>query len=368
MFKRLGRFAVLAVCLFAIVIVMGGCGPDENDDEFVISVTPADGSTITPSQTITIVFAYPFADDHPLGGLSGHRYEIEGNTVKVDGPFPLGSLELSFYVNFAENSVDVYDEDVDLLYTVEAVPLSKGMVLIPAGTFEMGSPHITARAAEGPAHTVHLDAFSMDKYPVTNAEFKVFVDANRAWQKDNILEIYHDGDYLDFWTGNDYPAGEADYPVGYVSWYAAMAYANWAGKRLPTEAEWEYAARGGVPYDDLRSVYPENSVIWWRTIIAGQYPANGYGLYDMAGNGAEWCLDEYDRDFYNVSDNSRNPIAGGETVQWLRDNPTSISSQRERVHRGRGIGNNAHYVVERDAALPRDTGSNIGFRCVKDTP
>ena len=370
MFKRLGRFAVLAVCLFAIAIVMVGCGPDEgDDDEFVISVTPADGSTITPSQTITIVFAYPLDDDHPLGGLgSTNRYEIEGNTVKIDGPFDPGSLELSFYVNFAENSVDVYSEDVDLLYTVEAVPLSKGMVLIPAGTFEMGNPNLSVRwVPEAPVHTVHLDAFYMDKYPVTNAEFKAFVDANWAWQKDNILEIYHDGDYLKSWTGNDYPAGEADYPVVYVSWYAAMAYAEWAGKRLPTEAEWEYAARGGVQYDDLSSVYPENSVIWWGTIRAGQYAANGYGLYDMAGNGAEWCLDEYDEDFYNVSDNSRNPIAGGDTVQWLRANPTSISSQRERVHRGSGIEYNAHYVVERDADPPRSTG-HIGFRCVKDTP
>ena len=127
----------------------------------------------------------------------------------------------------------------------ESMP-PEGMVLIPAGSFEMGSEDAEAWAHAQPVHTVHLDAFYMDTHEVTNAEFKIFVDANPQWQKDNIEDRFHNGDYLALWSGTDYPAGEGEHPVVFVSWYAAMAYAEWAGKRLPTEAEWEYAARGGL--------------------------------------------------------------------------------------------------------------------------
>ena len=114
-----------------------------------------------------------------------------------------------------------------------------GMVLIPAGEFEMGSD--TGKNNERPVHTVYLDAFYMDMYEVTNAQYKVFIEANPEWQKENIPPAFHDGVYLRLWDGNTYPEGKADHPVIYVSWYAAMAYAEWAGKRLPTEAEWEKA-------------------------------------------------------------------------------------------------------------------------------
>ena len=127
-----------------------------------------------------------------------------------------------------------------------AMPTPEGMVLIPAGQFQMGSDNAAADDDEQPVHTVYLDAFYMDVYEVTNAQFKTFVDANPPWQKDRIDARFHDADYLRDWDGNDYPSGKADHPVTFVSWYAAMAYAQWAGKRLPTEAEWEYAARGGL--------------------------------------------------------------------------------------------------------------------------
>ncbi len=134
----------------------------------------------------------------------------------------------------------------------EVVP---GMVLIPAGEFEMG--RADGISDEKPVHTVYVDAFYMDIHEVTNAEYKKFIDANPQWQKDRIARRLHDGTYLRPWSGNDYPPGRGDYPVNYVSWYAAMAYAKWAGKRLPTEAEWEKAARGGLvgkgyPWGGLR--------------------------------------------------------------------------------------------------------------------
>ena len=249
----------------------------------------------------------------------------------------------------------------------------EGMVLIPAGSFEMGSEDEEAGAEEQPVHTVHLDAFYMDVYEVTNAQFKAFLDANPQWQKDNIEDRFYRGNfpYLHLWSGNHYPFGIADfadYPVQHVSWYAAMAYAEWAGKRLPTEAEWEYAARGGLagkkyPWGDAEPTPAEANygLNAGGPTPVGQYAANGYGLFDMTGNVREWCLDAYDRNFYAVSENSRNPIAGGETVQWLRENFTTIPTDQSRVLRGGRL-----RVAYRSGASPAQVDSVYGFRCVKD--
>ena len=251
----------------------------------------------------------------------------------------------------------------------------EGMVLIPAGTFQMGSTHADAYENEQPVHTVHLDAFYMDEYEVTNAQFKAFVDANPQWQTDNIEDRFHDGDYLLHWSGNNYPAGTADHPVVWVSWYAAMAYAEWAGKRLPTEAEWEYAARGGLagkkyPWGDTITSDDAN---YNRNISGttpvGQYAANGYGLYDMAGNVWEWCLDKYDADFYAVSENSRNPIAGDETLQSILENFTSIPNDSYRVLRGGSwfVDARALRVTNRNGSTPTFTHTYYGFRCARGT-
>ena len=239
----------------------------------------------------------------------------------------------------------------------------EGMVLIPAGSFLMGSED--GEADEQPVHTVHLDAFFMDTHEVTNAQFKAFVDANPQWGKDNVEDKFRDGRYLLHWSGNAYPAGTADHPVEYVSWYAAMAYAEWAGKRLPTEAEWEYAARGGLagkkyPWGDDEPTPAD----------VGAYPANGYGLHDMVGRVWEWCLDPYDAVFYAASDNSRNPIAGEMTIQELRENFTTIPTYPARVLRGRlWNGISASYdlsVADRYWSAPPNTSDNFGFRCVRD--
>ena len=253
-----------------------------------------------------------------------------------------------------------------------AIDVPEGMVLIPAGTFLMGSDDVFTWGNPR-VHTVHLNGFFMDKYEVTNAQFKAFVDANPQWQKDQIEDRFHNGSYLYHWSGTDYPAGKADHPVDSVTWYAAMAYAEWAGKRLPTEAEWEYAARGGLegkryPWGDTITPadanYNENENVGYTTPV-GQYAANGYGLYDMAGNVYEWCLDGWDADFYAVSDNSRNPIAGGMSIQELRENFTTIPTYPSRVRRGGGWSHGTS--VLRVAYRFWDSPANpVGFRCVRD--
>ena len=253
-------------------------------------------------------------------------------------------------------------------------PPPEGMVLIPAGTFQMGSEDEDAEADEQPVHTVHLDAFYMDKYEVTNAQFKAFVNANPQWQKGQIDARFYSGDYLGDWDGNNYPSGKANHPVRYVSWYAAMAYAQWVGKRLPSEAEWEYAARGGLagkkyPWGDTitRADANYDGHVSDTTSVA-EYAANGYGLYDMAGNVWEWCLDAYDAGFYAASHNSQNPLAGAATIKEILETFTSIPNYRSRVLRGGGWATGASYlrVADRGWFAPV-FALGFGFRCARGT-
>ena len=269
-----------------------------------------------------------------------------------------------------------------------------GMVLIPGGEFQMGSSDSKADTDEKPVHTVYVDAFYMDKYEVTNAQFKAFVDANPRWRKDSIPRAYHDGDYLNHWTGNRYPTGKSNHPVVYVSWYSAMVYAQWVGKRLPTEAEWEKAARGGL----VEKKYPwgnvapngtqcnfadknlsehwdenwgenwsdENADDGYFTIAPiGSYPPNSYGLYDMAGNVYEWCLDAYDAGFYRRSP-LRNPLAGEMTLTAVMKNYQTVTTFR--VLRGGSWSVSAHglRVAFRNRKTPTYTSGGSGFRCARD--
>lgn len=258
----------------------------------------------------------------------------------------------------------------------EKPPLPKGMVLIPEGEFQIGSNDGEADDDEQPVRTVYVDAFYMDEMEVTNAQFKEFVLENPRWQKNRIDGKFHNGRYLWAWDGNNYPKGRDKHPVTGVSWYAAMAYAGWTGKRLPTEAEWERAARGGL----VDKKYPHGNTLTPRdanygnniknTTAVGRYPANGYGLYDMTGNVSEWCLDPYHSGFYLTFPQegvARNPLAGANTIQWLLDNFTNVNVDVSRVERGgnwfdktRGL-----RVADRHDFTPPSAFSVIGFRCVR---
>ena len=290
-----------------------------------------------------------------------------------------------------------------------SISVTKDMELIPAGEFQMGSEKEKANDREKPAHTVYVDAFYMDKYPVTNAQYKMFLEANPRWRKPSkwnesdkakkkiistlfIYRKYHDRDYLKHWDGNDFPMGKDDHPVTHVSWYAAMAYAKWIGKRLPTEAEWEKAARGGLtgqkyPWGNLMD---SNMVFCGKevdeTTSVGKYPSNNYGLHDMVGNVWEWCLDEYDANFYSTSP-IRNPVAivGTKddldfpnfnfreirTDRVLRGGPLFTSS--EPIHTAARWGGTpalTSFLVSYSTRLadffsPR-LMANIGFRCAWD--
>ena len=248
------------------------------------------------------------------------------------------------------------------------------MAMIPAGEFDMGSNDIESSIDEKPVHSVYIDAFYMDKHPVTNAQYKEFVDANPQWRIHRWLNNYNfrkyrDSDYLKNWFRGSSPTGKDDHPVIWVSWYAAMAYAQWIGKRLPTEAEWEKAARGGLS----GQIYPWGNIIDRRwanfdkrvaeTTPIGKYPPNGYGLHDMAGNVSEWCLDEWNENFYKFSE-SHNPVSGG-SIESIIENVTK--SKTSRVIRGGSWYSSEQEarVSNRDCLVPWKTKSLIGFRCVQ---
>ena len=260
-------------------------------------------------------------------------------------------------------------------------PKHKLMVRIPGATFKMGtelskvaqiaaafniSKHPDLVRAETPQHTVTISSFYLDKYEVTNVQFQKFILTHPEWRPARIAKQFHNGNYLKGWTGDDFPKGKAKHPVVNVSWYAAVAFCQSLGKRLPTEAEWEFAARGGLrepifPWGDAladkrRANYAGSNLN--ATTPVGSYPANGYGLFDMAGNVWEFMADEWGP----YSDQSQtNPVAGGNL--FLDQSFLAVTTRR--VIRGgsyAGAPLNLR-VTYRDSHPPDGAREFVGFRC-----
>jgi formylglycine-generating enzyme required for sulfatase activity len=227
------------------------------------------------------------------------------------------------------------------------VSLKDGMVLvyIPEGEFEMGSED--GDDNEKPVHTVYLDAYWIDQTEVTNAMYQGCVAAGACDLPSN-TDYYNNASY-------------ADHPVVYVSWFDAQAFCEWAGRRLPTEAEWEKAARGGLvgkeyPWGDEAPVCTPSAQNGAQydpceggTLPVKTFAPNGYGLFDMAGNVWELVADWYQKDYY---------------VNSPGNNPQGPSSGRYRVVRGGGWSYNDYLrVAYRYASSPVYSYYQIGFRC-----
>ncbi len=305
------------------------------------------------------------------------------------------------------------------------------MLLIPTGEFSMGTDDPQSLPNERPAHPVRVDAFYLDEHPVTNAQFREFVKATNYvttaekpvdWEElkkqvpegtpkpaDDMLlpgslvftppgrpvDLRNMGNWWTWTSGASWkhPQGPGssidekdDHPVVQVSWDDASAYAKWAGKRLPTEAEWEYASWGGKPQATrfywgndfkLNGQFVTNTYTgrfpvkdtaedgFAGTSPVKSFPANGYGLYDMAGNVWNWCADAYGADVHTTMKaagvchiNPTGPLpTNGAVIQRVTKggsflcSPSYCESYRPSARRG----------------TPSDTGSgHVGFRCATD--
>lgn len=308
----------------------------------------------------------------------------------------------------------------------------QGMVWVEAGTFLMGASDDEGRPDEYPRHEVKVKGFWIDATEVTNAQFKKFVDATGYvttaekapdWGEmkkqlppgtpkppDSVLVAaslvftptsqpvpLNNANVWWSWKKGaswKHPHGEGssitgkeNYPVVHISWYDAMAYCKWAGKRLPTEAEWEFAARGGIKNEkyfwgneDVESgkpkantwqgSFPNKNTAWDKyegLAPVKSFTSNTFGLYDMAGNVWEWCADWYTENYYTSlidikSDNPQGPDNSYDPME-----PTVP----KRVVRGGSFMCNASYckgyrLTSRMKTSP-DTGlEHTGFRCVAD--
>jgi formylglycine-generating enzyme len=264
-----------------------------------------------------------------------------------------------------------------------------GMIEIPGGPFLMGSR--SGPPSEKPAHQVTVSSFWIDRHEVTVADFARFVAATgyvteaERFGQSAVFDIEAGGwQMVDgaSWREPEGPGSVArpDEPVTQVSWNDAASYARWAGKRLPSEAEWEYAARGGADGstyawgEELAPRGAHLANIWQGTFPSvntgadgflrrapvGSFPKNSFGLFDMAGNVWEWCGDWFEEGYYAAAAAS-DPKAG---------NPKGPAAGEERVIRGGSWMCSENFcqgyrVAARSHATPDSAMNNLGFRCVR---
>ena len=227
-------------------------------------------------------------------------------------------------------------------------------VWIAPGEFWMGATpgDNEARENEKPRHRVRITSgFRLGETPVTVAEYRRFIGERPQF------EMPPAPDFNPNWS-------KQDHPVVRVTWDEAQAYCQWAGGRLPTEAEWEYAARGGkdgLKYPGGNDIAPENANYsgskWKGTSPVGSYPANAWGLYDMAGNVWEWVADWYDQDYYGT-------LPSDKAV----DNPRGPQQGTLRVLRGGSFIDDARNLraSNRTGGVPGGRYDYVGFRCVRE--
>jgi sulfatase modifying factor 1 len=331
---------------------------------------------------------------------------------------------------FGEN-IPAQVSDSNNIKSTNASNTLSGMVWIPGGTYMMGADNKQASPDEYPKHEVEVDGFYMDITEVTNDQFAAFVKATKyvttAELKPDWNELKkqlppgtpkpHDSllvaaslifkpvqgkvdlrDYAQWWqwkNGADWRhphgpessiKGKGNYPVVHISWDDAMAYCRWAGKRLPTEAEWEWAARGGLvnqiytwgntPVDQgkpkcnyWQGVFPSKNLVtdgYYDLAPVKSFAPNGYGLYDVAGNVWEWCSDWYDFNYYSkLKGKTKNPQ--GPSKSYDPDEPYA---PKHSLRGGSFLCNDGYcsgYRVARRMKSTPDSGmEHLGFRCVKD--
>ncbi|MCU4162882.1 SUMF1/EgtB/PvdO family nonheme iron enzyme [Carboxylicivirga caseinilyticus] len=292
-------------------------------------------------------------DDHVNGRiiqlseeLSYVKEKLNQDIVKANEAIAGGDLERAFDLfskAFKEGyqSFDLRDQISKIKENLAQYWINEAqnkMVMVDGGIFEMGSDQ--SSQDQKPKHQVQVSSFQMDAYEVTVEEYRRFCKINGLKMPTEPSKG---------WSANQ--------PIVNISWNEAMRYAQWVGKRLPTEAEWEYAAKGGRVSKSYKYSGSDiaNQVAWYNTssihTIKSKNP-NELGLYDMSGNVWEWCYDFYDAEFYKNSSSN---------------NPLGPQSGDKKIIRGGGYKSPTRelQVKHRGAEKPQKRSVEIGFRCVK---
>ena len=320
----------------------------------------ADQTNIQPESSVKFT-------DESTGSPTSWSWDFgDGATSTEENPSHTYSLEGTYNVELTVSND--YGEDTETktdYVTVESgIDLDIEMVTVSGGTFDMGctSEQSNCRDIETPAHTVTVDDFEMSKYEITNQQYADFMNEIGA----NSDGSYNGTEYLDMdaidiqinYSDGQFVAesGKENYPVIKVTWYGAKAFCEHYGGRLPTEAEWEFAARGGNSASDPATEYAGSNTIdevaWYSGNCSssqevGTKSPNELGLYDMSGNVWNWCNDWYGSDYYTNSpqDNPQGPSSGSKRIlrggSWYNDAEASRVGARN-AYRPEGVGN-GHY-------------------------
>jgi len=273
---------------------------------------------------------------------------------------PLASCLVAWSVAYANHESSAQPPlwtPLDEVEQMATLTVPGGMVTVPAGEFIMGSDPRKDPAAgpqEQPLHRVTLDTFEIDRYEVSNVEYLRFVlSTGASWPQ--------------FWRAKPFPDKMATHPVINVSWQEADAYCRWAGKRLPTEAEWEKAARGSdgrmFPWGDEPAGWIKSNIAHPGSKRGAKYPplaninrydkgVSPYGVYQLAGNVSEWVSDWFDPDYYRLG---------------INENPQGPKTGELKVFRG-GSWNEDPEVARsagRNGGEPTRKSYLTGFRCAR---
>jgi formylglycine-generating enzyme required for sulfatase activity len=364
-------FIVMVIMSVSLVWYFNGRTPDNHEngklqatvDSTNIEKPSEDTQKITEqpgsiSITSTPEGAEIYIDD-VYKGVTPQTIDLAKGTYTV-------RLEIDGYEIYKKENITIEkDRDTPLDFKLEPIPVisntncptTKGIefVSVKGGTFQMGDQFNEGGSDETPVHTVTVDDFCMSKYEITFAQYDAFCEATGRTKPDD-----------EGW-------GRGNRPVINVSWEDATAFCEWAGGRLPTEAEWEYAARSGGKKEKYAG-FSDESLIYqyanfcdvncsksWKdenqddgyqyTAPVGSYKPNGLGLYDMSGNVWEWCADWYDSDYYD---------------RKVKDNPEGPETGEYKVVRGGSWINGPNGVrsTSRNLSTPSFRFNLIGFRVV----